>query len=71
MELVRRRQEEARDPIVHQLQALLDSSQRKEEAREPLYQKLGGLGEMMQAATQHQQQGNTQMETKILRSIEK
>lgn len=44
LEKVRRRHEESRDPIVSQLQSLLDGMREQERQREPLYQQMSGLG---------------------------
>ena len=69
MEQVRHTHEDARDPIVHQLQAMVDVFKRHEEARDPVYKQLSQTMESLQSSAGVMQTSHSHIETVIKQSV--
>ncbi len=65
MEQVKKRHEEARDPLIGQLRAMVEAFKRKEDSREPLYRQLGSLAQTMQASVSQIEHGQKELEQKM------
>ena len=65
METVRQRQEQGRDPVVSQLQSMVDSFRRREEARDPVYNQVTAASEVLQGCNQQLQTLSRTIETKL------
>ena len=69
METVRKKHEEARDPIVGQLRAMVDSFKRRDESYEPMYRQMNTLVPTLQTSVAQIQANQQELEQNIKQSL--
>lgn len=69
LEQVRRRRDDARDPVLHQLRAVLEMLQQRQAALDPQQARLTAAVDTLQQTTASLGTVNSQLETKVLDGI--
>ena len=69
MEVVRKKHEETRDPVVGQLRSMVDALKRREEAYEPLYRQMNTIVPTLQTSVAQIQTSQQELEQHIKQSL--
>lgn len=69
LDQLRRRRDDARDPVLHQLRAVLETLQQREQSHEPQQARLSTAIDTLHQTTTELSSSNDQLETKILDKI--
>jgi len=69
LEQLRRRRDDARDPVLHQLHAVLEMLQQREQSLDPQQARLSSAVDTLHHTTTELASSNDQLQTKILEKI--
>jgi len=69
LEQLRRRRDDARDPVLHQLRAMLEMLQQREQSHDPHQVRLSAAVDALQHASTELTNANDQLEAKIVEKI--
>jgi len=69
LEQLRRRRDDARDPVLHQLRGVLESLQQREQAHDPQQARLTSAIDALHQTTAKLASTGDQLETKVLEKV--
>lgn len=69
MEIVRKKHEDARDPIVGQLRSMVDAFQKREDAYEPIHRQMNTIVPTLKESMNQMQASQKQLEEHIKQSM--
>lgn len=71
LEQSRHKYEESKDPVVQQLQSMVDAFRTREQANEPMYEQLNSLGSSLQANLEQNKSMQSYMDGAMKRVVSK